>query len=259
VDFDAALGLALRFEAPTAVVIKHTNPAGVASAAAAADAYRQAVACDPRSAYGCVLGFNTTVDAEAVVAMKGHFIEGIIAPDFTQDALEALKTRKSLRLLRTGGAPLQPDLQAISVRGGLLLQTRGYPIIAEGDLKVVSRRHPTAEEARGLLFGARILGHVRSNAIVLCRGEKTVGIGAGQMSRVDAVALAALKAGTDAKGSVMASDAFFPFRDGIDEAAKAGVTAVLQPGGSIRDSEVLAAADEQGMAMVFTGIRMFKH
>jgi phosphoribosylaminoimidazolecarboxamide formyltransferase/IMP cyclohydrolase len=161
--------------------------------------------------------------------------------------------------MRTGrGEPLR-DLQVVSIRGGILMQTRQDRVVAHRDLRVVTRRSPTGEEVEGLLFASRILGHVKSNAIVLAKGHRTVGIGAGQMSRVDAVVLAAAKAGPEARGSVLASDAFFPFRDGIDEAAKAGVTAVVQAGGSIRDAEVIAAADEHNMAMAFTGVRMFKH
>ncbi len=258
-DFDAALGLAHAFEYTACAIIKHTNPAGVATAATTAEAYALARATDPRSAYGCIVGFNAEVDDATIAAMKGHFVEGIIAPGFTLGALDALAKRKNLRVLRTGrGEPLR-DLQAVSIRGGILVQTRQDRVLAHGDLRVVTRRSPTGEEVEGLLFASRILGHVKSNAIVLAKGHRTVGIGAGQMSRVDAVMLAAAKAGPEARGSVLASDAFFPFRDGIDEAAKAGVTAVVQAGGSIRDAEVIAAADEHNIAMSFTGVRMFKH
>ncbi len=258
-DFDAALGLAHAFDDTACAIIKHTNPAGVATAATAAEAYAQARATDPRSAYGCIVGFNAEVDEGAATAMRGHFVEGIIAPGFAARALEALAKRKNLRVLRTGaGGPLR-DLQAVGIRGGILVQTRPDRVLTRGDLRVVTRRAPSEEEVEGLLFSSRILGHVKSNAIVLAKGHRTVGIGAGQMSRVDAVVLAVTKAGAEARGSALASDAFFPFRDGIDEAAKGGVTAVVQAGGSIRDAEVIAAADEHNMAMAFTGVRMFKH
>ncbi len=259
-DFNAALELALRFERPTAVIIKHTNPAGVASADGPLEAYLAAREADPRSAYGCVMAFNVGVNGTTAAAMKGHFVEGIIAPEFTPEALANLGSKRDVRILRYHpDVPAGKDLQVSGIRGGVLVQTRGYPILTRENLRVVTRRSPSREEIEAMLFASRVLGHVKSNAIVLAKGERTVGIGAGQMSRIDSVMLACLKAGEGARGSVMASDAFFPFRDGIDEAAKGGVTAVLQPGGSKRDAEVVQAAEEHGMAMVVTGIRMFRH
>ena len=259
-DFHAALDLALEFEDPAAVIIKHGNPSGVANRDELAEAYAAAYAGDPKAAYGCVVGFNRTVDLPTAKAMKGHFVEGILAPNFSADALDRLKKRENLRLLRPRGTwDARPGWQAIHIRGGFLVQTVASPALKPADLKVVTKAKPTDAQIRDLLFATKVAKHAKSNAVVLAADRATVAIGAGQVSRVDAVALAALKAGTRAKGSVLSSDAFFPFRDGIDEAGRAGVAAVLQPGGSIRDSEVIDAADEHGIAMVFSGVRFFKH
>lgn len=259
-DLDAALELVMKFEAPTAAIIKHTNASGVASADSLAEAYRLARATDPKSAYGSVVGFNRVMDLETAEGMRKHFVEAVIAPDFEDEALEILRQKKKLRALKTGGdIRWEPCTQVLGVRGGVLLQTRERVVLKPEDLKVVTKAEPTPEQVEAMLFGYRVLGHVKSNAIVLAKGERTVGIGSGQMSRVDAVIVAGMKAGEEARGSILASDAFFPFRDGIDEAARMGVEAIIQPGGSIRDQEVIEAADEHGMAMVFTGVRVFKH
>jgi phosphoribosylaminoimidazolecarboxamide formyltransferase/IMP cyclohydrolase len=259
-DFHAALELALEFDEPVAVVIKHGNPSGVAVREALAAAYAAAHAADPKAAYGCVVGLNRTMDLDTARAMKGHFIEGVLAPDFAADALERLRKRENLRILRPRGAwKGGPDLQVIHVRGGLLVQTTDAPTLEAHRLKVVTKAAPTPEQVRDLLFATKVCKHARSNAVVFAKDLATVAIGAGQVSRVDAVMLAAMKAQGRSKGSVLSSDAFFPFRDGIDEAAKAGVAAILQPGGSIRDQEVIDAANEHGIPMVFSGVRFFKH
>ncbi len=261
VDLQAAFECALEFAAPVAVIIKHTNPCGVAVDAAQAEAYRRARACDPVSAYGGVLGFNRPLEAETAREIAGTFVEAVAAPAYAPEALAVLRDKKNLRLLRV---PPPPDPRAPyrefrRVRGGMLVQESDAADLEEAALKVVSRRPPTPAESEALRFAWRVAKHVKSNAIVLTRERETVGIGAGQMSRVDSVRLAVMKAQSPTAGAVMASDAFFPFRDGVDAAAAAGVTAVIQPGGSIRDAEVIAAADEHGMAMVVTGIRHFRH
>ncbi len=259
-DFNAALELAMKFDRPTAAIVKHTDACGVASADTLSEAYRRARATDPKSAYGCVIGFNRRVDRRTADALRPHFVEGVIAPDYAADALEVLRAKQKLRALRTGGAiAWEPATQAWGIRGGMLVQARAHVPLEPANLKVVSRVPPTEVQIRGMLFAHRVLGSLKSNAIVLAREERTVGLGGGQASRVDAVVLAVRKAGKEAGGSVLASDAFFPFRDGIDEAAKGGVAAILQAGGSIRDAEVIEAADEHGMAMAFTGLRVFKH
>jgi len=259
-DFHAALDLALEFSDPATIVIKHGNPSGVALRPILADAYTAAHEADPKAAYGCVLAFNRPVDLETVKRMKGHFIEGILAPAFEADALERLAKRENIRLMRPRGEWRDhAGWQAIHVRGGLLVQTTESPSLEPHQLTVVTKKEPTPEQVRDLLFATKVCKHAKSNAVVLARDLTTVAIGAGQVSRVDAVKLAAMKAQGHAAGSVMSSDAFFPFRDGIDEAAKAGVTAILQPGGSIRDQEVIDAANEHGIAMAFSGVRFFRH
>jgi phosphoribosylaminoimidazolecarboxamide formyltransferase/IMP cyclohydrolase len=261
VDLGAAFECALEFPAPAAAIIKHTNPCGVAVNAAQAEAYRRARACDPVSAYGGVLGFNRPLEAETAREIAGTFVEAVAAPDCTPEALAALQEKKSLRLLRVPAPPepRTPYREFRRVRGGFVVQESDAADLDEAALRVASRRPPTPEEMAALRFAWRVAKHVKSNAIVLTRERETVGIGAGQMSRVDSVRLAVMKAQSPTAGTVLASDAFFPFRDGVDAAAAAGVTAVIQPGGSIRDAEVIAAADEHGMAMIFTGIRHFRH
>ena len=260
VDLEAALRLAAEFDEPAAVVIKHTNPSGVAVRASLAEAYAAAHAADEKAAYGCVVGLNRAVDLATARAMKGHFIEALLAPGFEEDALEILRTRKNIRLARTRGA-LRPseELEMTKVSGGMLVQTAGYPPITRDLLRVVTRRALTEAQIRDVLFAMRVSKFVKSNGVVLAKDRTTVGIGAGQMTRVDSVMLACIKAGERAKSSVLCSDAFFPFRDGIDEAARGGIAAIAQPGGSIRDAEVIEACEEHGIAMAFTGLRLFRH
>jgi len=248
------------FPDPTVVIIKHNTPCGVASAEALAEAVLQALAGDPVSAFGGVIAVNRPFDGAAAEALGDLFVEAIAAPAFTPEARNLLSRRSDCRLLEMAPeAELPPDLswELRSVRQGILLQDPD----ALGDLEwqVVSARPPTEAERESLAFAWRVVRHVRSNAIVLARGRATVGIGAGQMSRVDAVRMAVLKAGDRSRGAVLASDAFFPFPDGVEEAARAGVTAIVQPGGSVRDRQVIAAADAAGLAMLLTGRRHFRH
>ncbi len=259
-DLEAALRIASEFGETAAVVIKHGNPSGVAVRGALADAYAEAHAADPRSAYGCVVGLNRKVDLSTAKAMKGHFVEAIVAPDYDEDALKRLRTRKNLRLVRTNTAfRPSPELEMVKVSGGILVQTSEYPEIRPETFKTVTKASAKPQDTADIVFGMQVSKYVKSNSIVLIHERATVGIGAGQMSRVDSVILACLKAGVKAKGSVLVSDAFFPFRDGIDEAAKGGVRVIAQPGGSIRDQEAIDACDDHGIAMVFTGMRLFRH
>nr|BAL56388.1 phosphoribosylaminoimidazolecarboxamide formyltransferase / IMP cyclohydrolase [uncultured Planctomycetota bacterium] len=278
-DLDSALGLVREFDQPAAVIIKHNNPCGVAIAVELADAYRLAYESDPQSAYGGVVGCNRPIDGATAQQMTepGQFLEAIIAPDFEPEALEILTKRPKwgahVRLLRAGklqenghrslpgGSPpsAAPLYDYRHVEGGLLMQTRD---LTRDDLltaKVVSRRQPTEAEWNDLRFAWLVVKHVKSNAIVVARQGQVVGVGAGQMSRVEAVRIAVRKAGERARGAVLASDGFFPFRDNVDEAAKAGITALVQPGGSIRDREVIQACDEHQLALVHTGVRHFRH
>jgi len=262
-DLESALELLREFsDRPTAVVIKHTNPCGIASSDRLVDAFVTAYNVDALAAFGCVIGLNREVDAATAEQISSHFVDCVIAPEYGPEALAILEKKKNIRLLRTG-MPIThddgPEFKMKKIKGGLLVQTADNKALDPGTLRVVTSRAPTDEETRSMLFAWKVCKHVWSNAIILAKGERVVGIGAGQMSRVDSSMIAAYKAKENAQGSVMASDAFFPFRDGIDEAAKAGVTAVIQPGGSIRDEEVIRAADEYGMAMVFTGVRIFRH
>ena len=259
-DANDAFELVKDFDKPTAAVIKHTNPSGVASADKIEDAYKNAHETDTKSAFGSVVALNKSCNAEIARMMKHLFVEVVICPKYDKDALEIFKAKTNLRLLETGLIVKDyksPDMRRVV--GGLLVQTRQTPEIKEKDLKVVTKRKPTKEEIKALIFAWKVNKHVKSNSIVLAKDNVTVGIGAGQISRVDAVKLAVMKSEGKCEGSVMSSDAFFPFRDGIDEATKAGVTAIIQPGGSIRDAEVIEAADEYNIAMVFTGIRLFRH
>jgi phosphoribosylaminoimidazolecarboxamide formyltransferase / IMP cyclohydrolase len=261
-DVNAALGLMLEFpEAPACGIVKHTNPCGVGLGGTLVEAFERARACDPVSAYGGIIGVNRPFDGAMVRATRGLLVEAIIAPGFTEEARSGLQRRENLRLLALPElGTLHPGpYESRSIMGGLLLQARDAQNWDPAVLQVMSRRQPTPEEWSSLEFAWRVSKHVKSNAIVLARAGQTVGIGAGQMSRVDSVKLAAMKASLPTAGTVLASDAFFPFRDGVDEAAKVGVTAVAHPGGSIRDGEVAQAADEHGLAMVLTGIRHFKH
>ncbi|WP_394838385.1 bifunctional phosphoribosylaminoimidazolecarboxamide formyltransferase/IMP cyclohydrolase [Pendulispora rubella] len=262
VDVEAALDAVREFDAPAAVVVKHTNPCGVAEADSLVTAYREAREADAVSAFGGIVALNRPVDADTAAVLAETFLECIVAPSFEPRALEVLRAKKNLRLLATG-AWLAADHEALQykrVGGGLVVQSRDAS--AKGEVengKVVTRRAPTAEELRGLSFGWRVCKHVKSNAIVLTRGTRTVGVGAGQMSRVISVQIACEKAGDGARGTVLSSDAFFPFPDGVEAAAKAGITAIAQPGGSVKDPDVINAADALGLAMVFTGVRHFRH
>jgi phosphoribosylaminoimidazolecarboxamide formyltransferase/IMP cyclohydrolase len=273
-DTDAAFECVAEFDpARTAAVaiIKHANPCGVAEGTSLADAYEKALRCDPVSAFGGIIAVNRKLDADAAAKMVEIFTEVIIAPDADEDAIALIAAKKNLRLLLTGGVPdpRAPGLMVRTVSGGLLAQSRDNAVVDDMDLEVVTKRPPTNHELTDLQFAFRVAKHVKSNAIVYAKEGATVGIGAGQMSRVDSSRIAAWKAQEAAKaagltdslarGSVVASDAFFPFADGLLAAAEAGATAVIQPGGSMRDKEVIAAADEAGLAMVFTGHRHFRH
>jgi phosphoribosylaminoimidazolecarboxamide formyltransferase/IMP cyclohydrolase len=262
-DLDKALDIAMDFEKPTAVVMKHTNPCGLASDDNIFDAFKTAYNVDPLSAFGCVICLNRNCDMKTAEMISQYFVEAVICPDYEKGAAELLEKKKNIRLLRTN-SPIGPpqkhrEFKMKKVYGGILVQTDEDVVIDPKNLKVVTNRSPTEEEVAALLFAWKLAKHVTSNAVVFVKGERAVGIGAGQMSRVDSAKIAAMKANEPTKGSVMASDAFFPFRDGVDEAAKAGVTAIIQPGGSIRDQEVIDAANEHNMAMVFTGCRVFRH
>lgn len=243
-------------------IVKHTTPCGLATGTSALDAYRKALACDPVSAFGSVISFTVPVDAETAEAVSSLFVECIVAPSFTDDALEILGRKKNLRVL-AGNAAWSPQAKDYKrVRGGFLVQERARPMADLDGWTVVTKRQPTDEERTNLAFAWRAVGSVKSNAILIARDGATIGIGAGQMSRVDAAFLSVHKAavaGHDTHGAVLGSDAFFPFRDGVEQAAEAGITAIIQPGGSVRDQEVIAAADEHNIAMVFTGQRQFRH
>ncbi|MEK7847127.1 MAG: bifunctional phosphoribosylaminoimidazolecarboxamide formyltransferase/IMP cyclohydrolase, partial [Nitrospinota bacterium] len=264
------------FDETAAVIIKHTNPCGVATDNNLAEAYRRARETDPVSAFGGIIGFNRAVDEETAKEIASTFIEAVIAPDYDDSALATLKEKKNIRLLKISPPPpllkggtrgdlskgdeggfMEYDIRSVS--GGLLLQEKDSITLTEDSLKVVTNRQPTEKEWAALRFAWKVAKHVKSNAIIYATEGETVGIGAGQMSRVDSSKLAAMKANKPLQGTVMASDAFFPFRDSVDEAAKVGVTAIIQPGGSVRDEEVIATANEHNIAMVFTGIRHFRH
>ncbi|MEK7408028.1 MAG: bifunctional phosphoribosylaminoimidazolecarboxamide formyltransferase/IMP cyclohydrolase [Acidobacteriota bacterium] len=258
VDLDAAWQLVSEFERPASAIIKHTNPCGCAEQAALAAGYRKAFECDPVSAFGGVLAFNRALDEETAREIAKTFIEAIAAPDYTPEALAVLGAKKNLRLVKvTQPAVGEPVVKSIS--GGYLVQTPDLHRLERSQAQVRTDRAPTEEEWVALEFGWKVVKHVKSNAIVYARAGQTVGVGAGQMSRVDSVKIGASRAVLPLAGSVLASDAFFPFPDGVEEAASHGVTAVIQPGGSVRDGEVLAAANRLGLAMVFTGVRHFRH
>jgi len=257
VDLDACWELTREFDEPMVAIIKHTNPCGAATGSTVLEAYKKALACDSVSAFGGVIGINRPVDAEAAEEIAKLFVEAIAAPSFTDDARARFAAKRNLRLVEVKPAPAVPVVKQVS--GGMLLQDADTGRVTEAELKVVTWRPPAAEELRSLLFAWRVCKHVKSNAIVYARDGQTVGIGAGQMSRVDAARFGAQKAVLPLKGSVAASDAFFPFPDGLEAVAGAGATAVIQPGGSVKDQDVIAAADQLGMAMVFTGIRHFRH
>jgi phosphoribosylaminoimidazolecarboxamide formyltransferase / IMP cyclohydrolase len=262
VDLQAAWDLAQEFneqefDEPVCAIIKHTNPCGTATGKTLAEAYQRALECDPVSAFGGVIGVNRPIDGEAAEEMHKLFLEVIAAPGFDEAAKARFATKKNLRLVEVAAAPQKWILKHVS--GGILLQDADSRTLQDVDLKVVTKRPPTPEETRGLLFAWKVCKHVKSNAIVYARNGQTVGVGAGQMSRVDSAKLGAMKAQLPLKGTVAASDAFFPFPDGVEEIARAGATAIIQPGGSQRDPEVIEAADRLGLAMLFTGVRHFRH
>jgi phosphoribosylaminoimidazolecarboxamide formyltransferase/IMP cyclohydrolase len=265
-DLDSAWRLVQEFERPATAIIKHNNPCGAAEAETSAESYRAALACDPVSAFGGIAAFNRVLDAQTAEEATKLFMECIVAPGFDAGAREKLATKKNLRVLEIGsaedqggGAARVSEFELRRISGGILVQTPDNYALEAGELKTVTRRAPTAQEVADLLFAWKVCKHVKSNAIVFAREGRTLGIGAGQMSRVDSVKIAVMKAQEPLAGTVLASDAFFPFPDGVEEAAKAGAKAVIQPGGSVRDPEVIAAADRLGLAMVFTGVRHFRH
>ncbi|WNO08568.1 bifunctional phosphoribosylaminoimidazolecarboxamide formyltransferase/IMP cyclohydrolase [Teredinibacter sp. KSP-S5-2] len=264
-DTDAALETVKQFTRPACVIVKHANPCGVAVADSLLEAYEKAFATDPESAFGGIIAFNGELDeATASAIIEKQFVEVIIAPRVSPQASEAVKAKKNVRLLECGDWSPEPtsawDFKRVT--GGLLVQDRDIGVITEADLKVVTKRKPSEDEIRDLLFSWKVAKMVKSNAIVYAKNSQTIGVGAGQMSRVNSARIAAIKAehaGLQVEGAVMASDAFFPFRDGIDNAAAVGIKAIIQPGGSMRDEETIAAADEHGIAMVFTSMRHFRH
>jgi phosphoribosylaminoimidazolecarboxamide formyltransferase/IMP cyclohydrolase len=268
-DTDAALECVKSFVKPACVIVKHANPCGVAVSPDAEggirQAYELAYATDTESAFGGIIAFNRELDAETAKAIvERQFVEVIIAPSVSEEARAIVAAKANVRLLACGqwSENRAPAWDFKRVNGGLLVQSRDIEMIGSEDLKVVTQRAPTEQEIHDLIFAWKVAKYVKSNAIVYAKGRQTIGVGAGQMSRVNSARIAAIKAehaGLQVQGAVMASDAFFPFRDGIDNAAKAGITAVIQPGGSMRDNEVIAAADEAGIAMVFTGMRHFRH
>jgi len=264
-DLDAALNIVKDFKKPAASVIKHTNPCGAAMAETLKNAYKDALECDPLSAFGSVVGLNRTVDKQTAQEItSADFVECIIAPGFSSESLDVLKNKKNLRIMEVDDFTKlnresfkEWDLKRIS--GGLLIQNKDIKVVDKESLKIVTKKQPTAKEMESLLFAWTMVKHVKSNAIVLARDTKLVGIGAGQMSRVDSVIIAIRKSNGRCQGAVLASDAFFPKADAIEEAAKAKIAAIIQPGGSIRDQEVIAAADKFKIAMVLTGMRHFRH
>ncbi|MFA7264647.1 MAG: bifunctional phosphoribosylaminoimidazolecarboxamide formyltransferase/IMP cyclohydrolase [Caulobacter sp.] len=263
-DTDAAFELVAEFAEPACVIVKHANPCGVATGGDLLGAYQRALECDPVSAFGGIVAVNRRLDRKAAEAIVEVFTEVVIAPEADDDAIAVFESKKNLRLLVTGALPdpRAPGEVFRSVAGGFLVQSRDASLVLPGDLKIVTRRAPTPAEVADMLFAFTIAKHVKSNAVVFARNGQTLGVGAGQMNRKDSARIAAMRAGDfglDLTGSACASEAFFPFADGLIQAAEAGATAVIQPGGSIRDAEVIAAADERGVAMAFTGVRVFRH
>jgi len=257
VDLQAAWDLAQEFSEPVCAIIKHTNPCGTATGKTLVEAYKKALECDPVSAFGGVIGVNRPMDGAAAEEMAKLFVEAIAAPSFDEAARAKFAVKKNLRLVEVKHASQKWVMKNVS--GGILVQDSDLRQLNENELKVVSKRAPTEQEKRALLFAWKISKHAKSNAIVYAREGQSIGVGAGQMSRVDSCKIGAMKAVLPLKGTVAASDAFFPFPDGVEEIAKAGATAIIQPGGSVRDQEVIEAADRLGLAMVFTGIRHFRH
>lgn len=262
-DANAALAIVKEFDEPAVAAVKHMNPCGVGIGTTVAEAYRKAYESDPTSIFGGIVAANRTVDAETAGMLSELFLEIVLAPDFTPEALGILTRKKNIRLLKLGewsrAAERKPEWLVTSVAGGMLVQESDVLSVEASELKVVTDRQPTEEELKQLLFGWKVVKHVKSNAIVLAKDNMTIGVGAGQMNRVGAARIAVEQAGDKARGAVLASDAFFPMGDTVELAAKAGITAIIQPGGSIRDEESIAAANANGIAMVFTGVRHFKH
>jgi phosphoribosylaminoimidazolecarboxamide formyltransferase / IMP cyclohydrolase len=261
-DADAAWECVKTFEEPACVIVKHANPCGVATGSDALDAYRLAFETDPTSAFGGIIAFNQPLDGKAAEQVARQFVEVVIAPGYSADALQVFSAKQNVRLLEIALARASNRIDIKRVGGGVLVQSPDERDLTLDDLRVVTKRKPSDDELRDLLFAWRVGRFVKSNAIVFCGGGRTLGVGAGQMSRIDSARIAAIKAanaGLSLSGSVVASDAFFPFRDGLDVVVDAGAKAVIQPGGSVRDDEVIAAADERGVAMVFTGVRHFRH
>jgi phosphoribosylaminoimidazolecarboxamide formyltransferase/IMP cyclohydrolase len=259
VDLDAAWALAGEFTKPAAIIVKHNNPCGTAEQTTLAEAYRRALACDPVSAFGGVLAFNRPLDLETADEVAKLFVECIVAPGYAAAAREKLAAKKNLRLMEMPAAAAPIELEVKRISGGVLVQQPDRYSLTAADLKTVTERAPSPAEIETMLFAWKVAKHVKSNAIVFARDSQTLGVGAGQMSRVDSVKIAVMKSQSSLQGSVVASDAFFPFPDGVEEAAKAGARAVIQPGGSVRDADVIAAANKLGLAMVFCGVRHFRH
>jgi len=260
IDAESARALVFEFDEPAVAIIKHTNPCGVATGKNILDAYTKALSSDPVSAFGGIVATNMVIDAECAEEMSKQFLEVIIAPEFTEEAIKIFSKKKNLRLIMLSSPPPSTGYQIRSIDGGMVIQSIDNTSRDEvRNARIVTVRKPTEMEYRALDFAWRVVKHVKSNAIVFAKEDMVLGVGAGQMSRVDSVRIAVLKANRSLKGSVVASDAFFPFRDGVDEIARAGATAIVQPGGSVRDDEVIKAADEHGMAMLFTGVRHFRH
>lgn len=257
-DLDAALKTVNEFEEPTAVIIKHGNPCGVASEKNILEAYRRAHACDPVSAYGGVVAVNRQLDEATAKEIVSTFIEALAAPSYDAEALEVLGGKKNLRVMELAGK-VKNELELRQVSGGMLVQKRDVLLLRPGGVKVVTQKKPSKKEMEDLIFAWKVAKHVKSNAIVVAKEKQAIGVGAGQMSRVESTEIAIKKAGERVRGAVLASDAFIPFADSIDKAADAGITSVIQPGGSVHDAEVIEAANKHGIAMVFTGIRHFKH
>ncbi|MDN4016003.1 bifunctional phosphoribosylaminoimidazolecarboxamide formyltransferase/IMP cyclohydrolase [Zwartia panacis] len=261
-DSDAAWDSVRSFEAPACVIVKHANPCGVATAEGPLEAYLKAFKTDPTSAFGGIIAFNRKVDLATAQAVSGQFVEVLLAPAYDQDALALLASKKNVRVLEVPMGDGQNDIDVKRVGGGWLVQTPDFETVKAEDMRVVTRKQPTAEQMRDLMFAWKVAKYVKSNAIVFCGDSMTLGVGAGQMSRIDSARIASIKAenaGLTLKGSAVASDAFFPFRDGLDVVIDAGASCVIQPGGSMRDDEVISAANERGIAMVLTGMRHFRH
>jgi len=261
VDIEAAWQIIREFDTPACTIVKHTNPCGTAIGSSLCEAYTKAFEADPVSAFGSIIAVNQIVDTETAIELAKLFVEAIVAPAYEPDALAILAAKKNLRIMQTHPEEAERDWSRFEIKrvsGGILLQDVDNVLLGP-ESRIVTKRKPTDDEHRDLHFAWRVAKHVKSNAIVLAEGGRTVGIGAGQMSRVDSVKLSIEKARPTTNRAVLASDAFFPFRDGIDEAGRAGITAIIQPGGSVRDAEVIQAADEYGMSMIFTGLRHFKH